>query len=449
MRQTEDMIVRTKSYIDYTIIGSEIPIEIIKEYKQNHKGKYRERVYGLKETLTGMLIQSLEENKSEEHIVNVLHVIHHNRIQEIEKAEQVKKKKYIEEGKKHQGRPRKYFVNGPKSIRKDISLNTASYDEAKQRFPVELLEEVFKHKVKGYTKSDERNWKGHRVVICDGTCLKTVDTKELSEYFTPEKKKLNLPLPTVRLEGLIDLYGSCVSDYRIGKYKEGELSLLKSMHPDIPAGTIILGDDLYGTYGHYAYCIENNKELITQGKHKHNERIIKVIKDNDVLVEWKLGACSIWFKDKESHPDKMILRKLSAINPKKPDEMSHFYTTLLDAIKYPAKDILALYFCRWDIELTFREIKIIMEIEYTRGKTVDNVKKEIISHLIVYNIIRQMTKSVFTENDEDFFSLRTSIQKNDRQSTNNAASYVDKLGRSYSKKSSGRNTSTSLRVKKN
>jgi hypothetical protein len=48
-----------------------------------------------------------------------------------------------------------------------------------------------------------------------------------------------------------------------------------------------------------------------------------------------------------------------------------------------------LYLQRWDVELSFRDIKTTMGMDILRCKTPDMVRKEIVMHMIVYNCIRQ------------------------------------------------------------
>lgn len=71
---------------------------------------------------------------------------------------------------------------------------------------------------------------------------------------------------------------------------------------------------------------------------------------------------------------------------------THFYiaTTLLDAELYPADEIADLYLQRWDVELSFRDIKTTMGMDVLRCKTPDMVRKEILMNMIVYNCIRQL-----------------------------------------------------------
>jgi hypothetical protein len=80
-------------------------------------------------------------------------------------------------------------------------------------------------------------------------------------------------------------------------------------------------------------------------------------------------------------------------------------TTLLDPVKYPAERIAALYRDRWLIELRFRDIKTTMGMEVLRGKTPDIVRKEILMHLLAYNLIRCLMWQAAAEHDRPLHRL--------------------------------------------
>ena len=65
-------------------------------------------------------------------------------------------------------------------------------------------------------------------------------------------------------------------------------------------------------------------------------------------------------------------------------------TTLLDPVAYPLEELAALYGDRWTVELRLRDIKTTMQMDVLRGKSPDIVRKEILMHLLAYNLIRAL-----------------------------------------------------------
>ena len=63
-------------------------------------------------------------------------------------------------------------------------------------------------------------------------------------------------------------------------------------------------------------------------------------------------------------------------------------TTLTDPVKYPAKELAALYGQRWKIELCFRYIKTQMDLGFLECHSAQMLRKEWLAGLIAYNLIR-------------------------------------------------------------
>jgi hypothetical protein len=63
-------------------------------------------------------------------------------------------------------------------------------------------------------------------------------------------------------------------------------------------------------------------------------------------------------------------------------------TTLLDPAVYPAAELAGLYARRWQVELFFRHIKTTLQMDMLSCKTPAMVRRELLMHLIAYNLIR-------------------------------------------------------------
>jgi hypothetical protein len=64
--------------------------------------------------------------------------------------------------------------------------------------------------------------------------------------------------------------------------------------------------------------------------------------------------------------------------------------TLLDATTYPATELAELYYRRWQVEINFRHIKIIMKMDILKCETVDGVLKELAMFALAYNLVRSV-----------------------------------------------------------
>lgn len=422
-----------KTTLTMSVLDKFIPYHLIENFKKNNPKQFRERIYSLDVALQGMLYQAISDDKSDQNAVFFI-----SKQFKIQRESYLKKESEDQEKlqleKKKRGRPRKTINKIQQSKLAPVSVNTASYSEAKQRFPLELMEEIAEN-IKNIPKKVNL-WHGHRVYIVDGTTLDTPDYKELREHFMPDGVQPNASLPIVKMEGLIDLFGGMLIDVFIDNFRSSEGKMFKVLYRSIFPGTIILGDDLYSSYSHMWYCRSKRCDMIARGKHKRNDILIRKIDSNDSIVQWRIYKRPAWFSEEDNFPKTMEVRRIKYQHPITNNDI-YIYTTLIDEIKYPAVDIIALFVSRWDIEICFKDIKKTMKMEHLRSKSIDMIYKEIYSYLIVYNIIRLIMYIAYYENDTGFFSLRKAVQKSFTDYQNHYYN-LDKLGRSYSRKSHGR-----------
>ena len=434
-------------HVPFSVIADALPIENIKQYYLQRDISFRSRKYDPITVMSGIIYQASQEDKSLQHTVNYIAEYHTEKKNEYNALkEEVDKKKKVKRHYDKPGRPKSELPVVQKSLFQQTSINTSSYDEARQRLPLEIVRMVFEKNAKQFLPKDgQSNWNGHPVFIADGTKFSTPSTLELKEYFTMNQKDAN-PFPIGRIEGIINLYNGGIIEVRIDNDKSSELRMLKDMYGSLPVNGILLADHLYSSYGHLAFAQSQGKHVIAQRKTKRKEKYIRDLGQGDCLVEITKQSVSKVFETKENpQPEQIIVRKIQFTNPKKPEKQIVLYTTLLDPQKYPANDITALFQSRWQIELTFRDIKTILKMHHMRSKTTEMVIKEIYAHLILYNLVRTIMPTTDSSGKGAFPPSGRSIQT---RSANNKKTdrYIDKIGRSYSRHGGRRSTETSEQV---
>jgi hypothetical protein len=423
-----------------TVLQESLPLDIIENYKLLHSPNTRDRVYNLSLTVYGMLYQASQQDKSEQNTVVHLSEYYNKFREDYNSKKNELAPLPATQTARDRGRPKKLLKRPPKSKLKPISFNASSYNKAKERVDLNLLKSLFISKVEMLsTLSNARTWHGHKVFLADGSTLKTPDTKELREYFDVSGSTNPPPLPLARIECIVDLYSGGIADLAIGKYGESESRLIFPMYgKSISSGSILLADDLYCTFAHFAIAKSKGVDIIAQGKKSRNEKTLREISKNDSIVEWKNTGEPAWLDGDVILPTKIELRKITLTNPEKPNEVMYIYTSLMDSEKYPAQEISALFFSRWQIELSFKNIKILMDLEYLRSMTVEGVKKEIYAHILLYNILRiYLLLSKEINEFDSFFPSDNQIPIRLTASESKSA-YVDVRGRSYNRKGGNR-----------
>jgi hypothetical protein len=205
--------------------------------------------------------------------------------------------------------------------------------------------------------------------------------------------------PQARLCACFDLQTGILSSYELGNKKSSEIPLLRRQWKHFHDGDIFLGDKGFcGYYDLSSLADQGVDSIVTVARRKPvtAAQADQIIGKNDRIIHWKkpvLNTSASYTKAQwEALPERLSIRQIKVTVAQKGFRTTHFYiaTTLLDSELYPADNIADLYRQRWDVELSFRDIKTTMGMDILRCKTPDMVTKEIVMHMIVYNSIRQL-----------------------------------------------------------
>lgn len=267
--------------------------------------------------------------------------------------------------------------------------------EARKRLPRQLWDNLFTWiSQKGQELSQNyASWKGHRVVLVDGTCVSMPDEPELRQEFGSNigfhgKGKY----PLARIVTLCFAHTMTVINYAIGGYRQSEWALLRPMLKTLHQGDLLLGDRHFAAAHYYAYYQSCGLDFLTRVNQKVKMSRIKRLQsygENDFIGYMKINP--VYQRADPTLPDKIMVRFIqSAISTRGRRQTVWFVTSLLDDKAYPAVDIANLYGCRWRIETLFREVKINLSADVLRSKLVDNIYKEVSARFVAINIVRMI-----------------------------------------------------------
>lgn len=415
-------------------IDSAFPFSLI-EARQNHPGAKpsRDRVYNTENTLMTMVLSALGPDKSLKQAVNVFKGVFElkgGQMRDME-ASRLRQEKEDAAAAKRLGRPRLYKTCLAKSKTCPVSDNTAAFAKARIKLDKGLVREVFDHSA-GFEGAPAGTWHGMYVLITDGTYFQMQDSENLrKKYYVREGDGA---YPQGLLQCVIGQGDGRVRDFRIGTRHQSELELITPMLAGLPAGGLLLADDLYSTYAVFCLVRQRSGHIIVPGKRERAYKTVKKLADGDEIVEIKKTKCPPWL-DKaiwEKFDDTLLMRRVSCAAPENDQKEYVLYTTILDE-KIKKEEVILKYSTRWDIEITIREIKTIMDINVARGKTEDMVFKEITVALTAYNMVRKIIgKSVA---GTDFSPQSSFVQKCFEVDQD---LLIDKKGRRYRRRSPGR-----------
>ncbi|RQV94560.1 MAG: IS4 family transposase [Calditrichaeota bacterium] len=412
----------------------EFPTEIINQLELEKDTNSRDRVFSTTNTLLTMVLTATQVDKSMKNSVTLYHTIHQQRKEQMLQTlrEKVKREKERDvKGGKKAGRPKHYQIQLSESLKKDISLNTAAYSKARDRVPLSITHELFKATRLQNAENAYTSWHGHRVFLGDGTYLQMQDTEDIrKQYDIKNKGESTQGYPQGLLEVLIERGTGQVYTYRLANRHTSELPLLYDMIDEIPQGSVLLLDDLYNCFEIFSKCKRRGIEIVVPAKREKQFELIEHITDGDDIILKRTPKNRSKWLEKNEDPGTIMLRRIECKSPDGSDYL--LYTTILErTIK--KDEFQLLYLTRWDVEISIREVKTIMNINILRSKTPDMVLKELTVALSAYNLIRKVIYASIK--DLPFSPIEDIIFK---FYTHNQELHVDKKGRVYSRWSTGR-----------
>ncbi|MCA6090904.1 IS4 family transposase [Streptomyces sp. SCA3-4] len=238
---------------------------------------------------------------------------------------------------------------------------------------------------------DERTpgtfWRGLRLVAVDSTCWDVADTAVNEAAFGrpgntrgPDRAAF----PQVRMAALAECGTHAVLDAELGGCRTGELTLSARLVRSVGPGMLVLADREFlgvplwraftGAGAHVLWRVSANRVLSVQTR----------LPDGSWLS--RIHACT---DGKKRAPVRV---RVIAYGLDRHDTEYRLVTDLLDADRFPAKELAALYCQRWEIESVFGEIKT--QQRGTRvvlsSKTPDGVLQQIWAHLLVHHALRSL-----------------------------------------------------------
>jgi hypothetical protein len=275
------------------------------------------------------------------------------------------------------------------------SPSRGSVAKARKRLPLALWEKLF-----GYVSQTAQtwgqafaSWRGHRVVLLDGTCVSMPDEPTLVEAFgvnTGYHGQGRYPLARV---ATLCLAGTMtVIAYAMGGYRQSEWALALTILDTLRNGDLLVADRYFAA-AHYFWRYQSlGLQFLTR---THQRLIVSRIKRvqsysrNDFLG-WLTINKNYRRKD-PNLPQHLLVRFVQAtVRIRGTRRVIWLATSLLDDKKYPAAEIVQLYGRRWRIETAFEQLKIRLSADVLRSHSPDGIRKEFAARCIALNLVHSI-----------------------------------------------------------
>jgi hypothetical protein len=274
--------------------------------------------------------------------------------------------------------------------RRDTLIAKSAVSQARQRLADDPLAYLFAVTAAEWAtrSAEEHKWRGLSLYGLDGTTLRVADSPENREAFGGQHThRGDSGYPQVRVVALMALRSHVMSAFRFADYSTGETTLARGIWNEVPENSLVIVDRNFLVKKDLIHLeCSGNRHWLSRTKSNTKWAIVERLGRNDYLVEWDVhepGIPRTW--------------KLRAIHYKrKGHPRSTLLTSLLDAEKYPAKEIVALYHERWELEIAYDELKthLLDRQETIRSRTPTGVFQELWGIAIAYNLVRKEMERV-------------------------------------------------------
>jgi len=245
---------------------------------------------------------------------------------------------------------------------------------------------------------------GRPAKVADGSTLTAPDTPKNRRRYPPvQTPEPNFPM--LRVMVLFSLVSGAILNVVTGDLRTAELPMLYQTFDLLAPNDILIADRGLGNFVLLAllYHFKPRVDFIGRAaRHVDGRRRLKRLGRGDWLVVWKKGCNpSLWLPAPlwALLPKEITVRIVRGSCYVKGFRVRRvtLVTTLLDAQRYPAREILQAYLRRWRLEMCLDDLKNTLELEMLRSRSPQMLQKEIYAHLIAHNLIRCAMAQAATE----------------------------------------------------
>jgi hypothetical protein len=270
---------------------------------------------------------------------------------------------------------------------------SGSLAKARARLPLALWDRIGQFLATNLQELSEpfAAWRGHRVILVDGTCVSMPDTPELHKHFgTSAGRGGKRRYPLGRMVSLALGNTMAVLAYALGRYRDSEQSLLRPLLAGLRQGDLLVADRHFAGANLYAEYLAAGLHFLTRAHQALNISRLRRLEGygpNDFVADLPIGqACR---RKDPTMPGTVRVRLIqAAVRTRGRREVMWFVTSLLEDAIYPAWEIVELYGRRWRIETLFLQLKRGLSADVLRSKTAAGVRKELAACVAALNVVR-------------------------------------------------------------
>ena len=283
-------------------------------------------------------------------------------------------------------------------VENTLSVRTGSYSRARSRLPRAGARWFAQHVSQSLIDASAPSFQGRRVFLVDGTTITLAPEAALRREFPPASNQHGVGVWPVALlvvahelssgaallPAVGAMYGACAVS---------ETALARDLFVQMPPDGIVLADAGFGIFAVGWDAQQVGRDFVL----RMTEQRFAALRRKATVVE--RGAHSITYslswhpsaKERRTHPelppDAVLAVRLHEIRLH--ESLTLFLVT---SLPHSAALLSDLYRCRTDIEIDIRNLKVVLNTENIRARSVEMFHKELLTSLVAYNLVTQFRR---------------------------------------------------------
>lgn len=231
-------------------------------------------------------------------------------------------------------------------------------------------------------------YRGRRVVAIDGTTLNAPDETAVTWHYPKHIGRVReFGYPLVRLVALAECGTRALLDAVFGPDRTGEISYAHRLPGRLDASMLLLADAYYDAVGFLTAVSDTGAAFLLRSTRKRRPTIRHPLPDGS----YRTFIHSSNYRAGHGYGQRLEVRVIEAwvtvtlADGSRRTELWRLLTTLLDAERHPATELIELYHRRWQAETCYSSLKsTILDQRVLRSRTVPGLEQEIYALLTVY-----------------------------------------------------------------
>jgi hypothetical protein len=286
-----------------------------------------------------------------------------------------------------------------------LSTSTGGYSVARNDLPLEVVEWFSNEVSRAIVAESQPLLDDRQIFLIDGTTMALAPEKELQIAFPPASNQFGEGVwPIALLTVFHELASGCAMLPEIGAmygpHAVSETELARQGIAKLPPDSIVMTDAGFGIFGVAYEAKRYDHDFLLRMKKSNFESLRK----NATLVSKTRNSKTYSLKwtptasNRKTQPGlpndaalDVILHEVIVS-----DQLTLYLVTNLEQ---DANTLAELYKYRVQVEFDIRNLKVVLDTENIRAKSVDMFKKELYTSVVAYNLVGQFRRQAAEIND--------------------------------------------------